>query len=252
MVRALPRYLPLACLACAVGGFFAVRFPDVRGTAFGSVVSTLLIALPAFVAFLRRFSPWRGLLALLGLSLFGFAVEIIGVKTGFPYGEFYYSDNLGPRVASLVPVSLPVSWAPLVLGAVAVTEPRRKEGPFSQCVAWVLAASTVLVAQDALLDPGAAHLGFWVWPDGGPYYGVPLTNYLGWLLSSLLATTLLLLWGRWWTRTRPAPGMLDSTILALCFWIPVAIFAQLWIPALLGVALLAYYLRRRRGMSDEG
>jgi putative membrane protein len=232
----------------AVAGFFAVRFPNVPGTAAGSLVSTALIALPAFRAFLRRFGLSRALVALAALSIFGFAVEVTGVATGFPYGEFRYGDQLGPKLGGLVPYGLPISWAPLVLGAVAATEPRLR--PVSPRVAagWVLAAAALLVALDGVLDPGAAHLGFWVWPDGGVYFGVPLSNYAGWLLSSALAASLLISLAPW-RDTRPAPGMLDSAIVSLAFWSSVALFARLWAPALLGCALFAALLWRRSALA---
>ena len=96
---------------------------------------------------------------------------------------------------------------------------------------------------DGVLDPGAASLGFWIWPDGGAYYGVPTSNYAGWLLSGALAVALLLAAGRW--RTAPLPGLLDGAILALAFWTGVAVFSALIFPALLGVVLIAHLLYRR-------
>jgi putative membrane protein len=96
---------------------------------------------------------------------------------------------------------------------------------------------------DAVLDPGAASLGFWVWPQGGVYYGVPLSNYAGWLLSGTLATALLLTTGRW--SETPRPSLLDSAIIATSFWIGVAFISGMVAPALLGATLLAYLLVRR-------
>jgi putative membrane protein len=96
---------------------------------------------------------------------------------------------------------------------------------------------------DGVLDPGAASLRFWVWPEGGAYYGVPLSNYAGWLFSGALAAALLLSVGRW--RTAPPPGLLDSAVLALAFWTGVAAFSGLIVPAFLGAALLMYLLNRR-------
>ncbi len=244
-----PRLIALSALF-AVAGFFAVRFPDVPGTAAGSLVSTVLIALPAFFAFFKRFGTRRAMVALGLLSLFGFAVELTGVATGFPYGEFSYSDELGPKIAGLVPYGLPVSWAPLVLGAVAATEPRRRRRSRRSLTGWVLAAALLLVALDGVLDPGAARLGFWVWPHGGVYFGVPLSNYAGWLLSSVLAASLLLALLPW-SDTRPVPGMLDSAIISLAFWISVAVFTRLWLPALLGVGLFAFLLWRRHSLKED-
>jgi putative membrane protein len=236
-LRAAPRPLILACALALGAAFFAARFPDVPGASAGSYVSTFLIALPSVVALFRYLGARGAALSLLALAAFGYAIETIGVATGFPYGPFYYGEALGYRLAGLIPYLLPVSYVPLVLGAVAATWgiPRR--------TLHVLAAALLLVLVDGVLDPGAASLGFWVWPEGGAYYGVPLSNYAGWLLSGVLASALLLAVSRW--RSAPPPGLLDSSLIALSFWTGIAALSGMVIPLLLGAALFAYLLHRR-------
>lgn len=42
----------------------------------------------------------------------------------------------------------------------------------------------VYAAITVILDPGASTVGhLWIWENGGGYFGVPLTNYLGWYLT---------------------------------------------------------------------
>jgi bisanhydrobacterioruberin hydratase len=235
--RTTPRLLILACALALVAAFFAVRYPDIQGASLGSYLSTILIALPSTVALFRYLGPRRATLSLISLSIFGYAIEAIGVATGFPYGAFYYGDALGPRLAGLVPYLLPLSYAPLVVGAVAASWGTRLR------LLHVLYATLLLVWMDAVLDPGAAALGFWVWPEDGAYYGVPPSNYAGWLLSGALATTLLLTTGRW--SETPEPTLLDSATIATSFWTGVAILSGLVAPTLLGAILLAYLLGRR-------
>ncbi|HJQ29805.1 MAG TPA: carotenoid biosynthesis protein [Rubrobacter sp.] len=235
--RATPRPLILACILSVVAAYFALRFPDVPGAGIGSYVSAFLISLPSTVALFLYLGLRRAILSFLVLSTFAYAIEALGVATGFPYGLFHYGDALGPRMAGLVPFLLPVSYAPLVLGAVAATW-----GPRLRLL-HALQAALLLVWMDAVLDPGAASLGFWVWPEGGLYYGVPLSNYAGWLLSGAVATALLLAVGRW--SETPAPGLLDSATIATSFWTGVALLSGKVVPALLGVVLFAYLLGRR-------
>jgi putative membrane protein len=235
--RTTPRPLILACVLSLVAAFFAVSFPDIKGASIGSYVSTLLIASPSAVALFHYLGPRRATFSLLALSIFGYAIEGIGVTTGFPYGPFYYGDALGPRLAGVVPLLLPLSYAPLVVGAAAASWGTRLR------LLHVLYATLLLVWMDAVLDPGAASLGFWVWPESGVYYGVPLSNYAGWLLSGALATTLLLTAGRW--SETPRPALLDSATIATSFWTGVAILSGMVVPALLGALLFAYLLARR-------
>ncbi len=238
-LRATPRPLIALSALFFVAAYFAVRFPDAPGAGVGSYVSTLLIALPSFVALLGYLGPRQAALGVLAVAAFGYAIETIGVVTGLPYGSFYYGDALGGRLFGLVPYLLPLSYAPLVIGAVAASwspgSPRR--------ALWIARSALLLTLMDGVLDPGAASLGFWVWPAGGAYYGVPLSNYVGWLLSGALAAALLLAAGRW--RGTPLPGLLDSAVVALAFWIGVSAFSGLLFPALLGTALFAYLLHRR-------
>jgi bisanhydrobacterioruberin hydratase len=235
--RTTPRLLILACVLSLAAAFFVVRYPEIEGASVGSYISTLLIALPSAVALFRYLGPGRATLSLLALSAFAYAIEALGVTTGFPYGTFYYGDALGPKLAGIVPYLLPLSYAPLVVGAVAAawgTRPR---------LVHVLCAAMLLVWMDAVIDPGATALGFWVWPGDGAYYGVPLSNYAGWLLSGILATALLLATGRW--SRIPVRGLLDSAIIATSFWTGVAALSTTTVPALLGVLLFTFLLGRR-------
>ena len=234
------RNVPLLLVAASIlffgAAYFTVRFPDVPAASIGSYVSTFLIALPPCVALIRYLGILRAVLTLAALSAFAFAIETTGVVTGAPYGEFYYGDALGPKLFGLVPYLLPVSYAPLVLGAVgaAVGSP-----------VWrVSGAALLLVLTDAVLDPGAATLGFWVWPEGGFYYGVPVSNYAGWLFSGALAAALLVALGGGWRRD-PPPGLLDGLVISISFWSGVAVFSGMVIPVLFGSAFFAWLLYRR-------
>src|SRR5215207_5421024 len=237
-LRATPRPLILASALFFGAAYFATRFPDVPGSGAASYASTLLIALPCFVALFRYLGARRAALSLLALSAFGYAVEATGVATGLPYGSFYYGDSLGPKLLGLVPYLLPVSYLPLVIGAVAAARP----GSGNRAL-WIIRSSLLLTLMDGVLDPGATALGFWVWQEGGAYYGVPLTNYAGWLLSGALATTLLLATGSW--SETPEPTLLDSATIATSFWTGVAILSGMIAPSLLGSLLLVYLLGRR-------
>ena len=239
LIRATLRPLILASAFFFATAYFALRLPEAPGA--GSYVSTFAIALPSLLALFRYLGPRRAALSLLALSAFGYAVEMVGVATGLPYGAFYYGDALGQKALGLVPYLLPISYAPLVLGAVAASW-RDGSGPNHRSLL-ILRSALLLALMDGVLDPGAASLGFWVWPEGGAYYGVPLSNYAGWLVSGALAAALLLALGRW--RTAPPPGLLDSAVLALAFWTGVAVFSALVFPALLGAALLVYLCSRR-------
>jgi putative membrane protein len=241
-----PRPLLVAAAVAFGAAFFAARFSDIPGADIGSFVSTFLIAAPSFVALWRALGAVRFGLTVVVLTAFAYGIETTGVATGYPYGPFHYGDALGPRAFGLVPYLLPVSYLPLVLGAVAAAW-----RPATRGLGWIAAATLILLIMDGVLDPGAAAMGFWVWPTGGVYFGVPLSNFVGWLLSGAIATAIVVGVSRWPLERAPPPGMVDSMIIATAFWVGADVFAGLFVPALLGVALFAFLLQRRSALAAE-
>jgi putative membrane protein len=238
LLDATPKLLFLVSGFFFVASYFASRFLDVPGASFGSYFSTVAIAAPSFVALILYFGVGKGVRAIFLLGVFGYAIEAFGVVTRLPYGEFFYGDALGGKFLGIVPYLLPVSYVPLVIGAVAASW-----RPGGSRLFFVLRSAALLTLIDGVLDPGAVALGFWVWPDGGIYYGVPVSNYFGWVLTSIPAAALLVWLGGW--RSAPRPGLVDSAVIGLAFWIGVSVFAGMAVPALLGVAIFVYLLHRR-------
>jgi putative membrane protein len=94
-------------------------------------------------------------------------VEILGSRTGFPFGAYDY-DPPGPTVLG-VPLLVPLGWWWMSAAALALSGGRP----------WL--AGALLVALDLGLEPLMTRTGFWTWaPGGGAYYGVPWVNFLGW------------------------------------------------------------------------
>lgn len=239
-VRSFPRLLIASCVFLFISGYFVVRFPDVEGASYASYGFNLLIALPAFIALVRQFGAARGAAALVAVSVFGYLIEGFGVATGVPYGEFYYGEPLGPTILGLVPYLLPLSYVPLVIGAVAVVSGT------GTALRRIVLGGLLLVVIDGVLDPGAVALGFWIWPGGGPYYGVPLSNYGGWLISGLIASALVTwIGGRRLTHEALRPGLLDSLLVSMFLWLGVCVFSGLVFPAMLAAALIVLLVRRR-------
>ena len=105
----------------------------------------------------------------------GFAVELAGVATGRPFGHYTYSGRLGPRVGG-VPLLAAAAWAMMA-------RPSWVVAGLLTCrrAARVGLAAGALTAWDVFLDPRMAREGYWTWPAGGRYEGIPATNFLGWL-----------------------------------------------------------------------
>jgi len=118
--------------------------------------------------------PRRGAALTAGAAALGFATELLGVATGRPFGHYTYSAKLGPGVGG-VPLLAAAAWAMMARPAwvVAGLIDRRP-------AVRVPLAAGALTAWDAFLDPRMAREGYWSWPGGGRYEGIPASNFLGW------------------------------------------------------------------------
>jgi putative membrane protein len=65
---------------------------------------------------------WRGLLAALCIVVLSWAVEHVGVTTGFPFGGYYYTDALNLKIFGVVPLAVPFAWLLVVPAALGITE----------------------------------------------------------------------------------------------------------------------------------
>jgi putative membrane protein len=152
------------------------------------LLGTLVMRSPLVVGVLPLVDR-RAAAALGGLVAYSYGIEYLGVHTGVPYGEFFYGVDLGPTLWG-VPLGLPVFFIPLVMNAYLLVALLLGETAASRPLRLGSVVAAVL-AMDLVLDPGAVALGFWVYPGGGAYYGVPLSNYAGWVLSATVAVVAL-------------------------------------------------------------
>ena len=162
--------------------------------AVGSVVA--LFSAAATHALLHRGPAWTGRFLLVTVGG-GLAVEVLGVRTGAPFGDYAYTGGLGPALLG-VPVVVPLAWAMLAY-------PCHVAG--LRLGHRVLATGWALASWDLFLDPQMVGDGHWRWYDVSPgLNGIPLSNHLGWLLVALAMAALL--------PRRPADDRLPLAVLA--------------------------------------
>ena len=206
------------------------------------LLGTLVMRSPLVVGVLPLVTR-RVAVAVAALCGYAYAIEYVGVTTGLPYGEFYYGVDLGPVIGG-VPLGLPVFFVPLVMNGYLLCLLLLGSRARSAAVRLPVVVACV-VAMDLVLDPGAVALGFWVYPDGGPIYGVPLSNYAGWVLSAAVAVVALdvgfdretLL-----ARVESCPFVLDDLVSFVVLWGVINAWFGNWaavaLAALFGLGLL--------------
>ncbi|ERG89752.1 MAG: carotene biosynthesis associated membrane protein [halophilic archaeon J07HX5] len=179
----------------------------------------------------------RAGIALLVLTGYTYAIEYVGASTGWPYGEFSYEVALGPMLAGVIPVALPVFFLPLVLNSYLLSVLLLGERTKSVAVRLPVVA-VVVVTVDLVLDPAAVALGFWEF-GVTEFYGVPYANYAGWVLSAAVATVLIdVAFSRTalLDRLKRCSYMLDDMVSFVLLWGTINAFYGQWIP--FGVAVL--------------
>jgi putative membrane protein len=109
---------------------------------------------------------------LVSAFLIGFLVEVIGVNTGWVFGNYYYTDVLGFSLFG-VPLLIGLNWFMVSYGSYSFVA-NLKVKPIIK----VLIASVLCVVLDYFLEPVAIELNYWVWLDGTP----PIQNFIAWFL----------------------------------------------------------------------
>lgn len=107
-------------------------------------------------------------------------IEICGALTGWPFGHYYYTEQLGWRIGNILPIAIPLAWW-IVIGlghafARICFPTLSRFGTALFCAVWA-------VMFDLLLEPFAWKVKqYWIWRDNY----VPGTNYLAWFLTAFL------------------------------------------------------------------
>jgi putative membrane protein len=182
-------YLPWGFAAATILGQIAwVLAGEGARTALSVLTVVTFFLASASHAFLNRGAAWAG--GYLAISLvFGWAVEVLGLATSFPFGTYHYSSALGLSIAG-VPVVIPMAWSmmayPCLLAAQRLS---------TTALGTALIGGWVLAAWDLFLDPQMVGQGFWTWQDTGwalpGIPGIPMQNFLGWFLAAMVLMGLL-------------------------------------------------------------
>jgi uncharacterized membrane protein len=184
-----------------------VRLPGLPG---GLVVLTSIVALFSLT------HCWYALGGRLTAIFFGlsaavsWAFEQAGVATGQIFGAYHYTEYLGGRLGH-VPLLIPLAWFMMIYPSYVIANlglSRRATGtPSGVLRLAVLAAASaaVMTVWDLVIDPilSGPRVRAWIWESGGPYFGIPIQNYLGWLVTTF---TVYLAYRAIEQRLAPAPA----------------------------------------------
>lgn len=236
---------PREFIAIAVWLVVMIAFPIAYWTIGPEVIPVCITmaavaqAVAVYVAMSARFG-WRTLYYLGGVAAMTWLAEFIGHRTGFPFGEYVYTDVLQPQIGG-VPLLIPFAWFMMLppawaLAQVILGDPA-KQTVLTYRVRFAAVSALALTAWDLFLDPQMVGWNFWQWAHPEGYFGIPWSNYAGWLIVSFIVSFVL---------CPPAVPKLPLIVIYACVWflqsVGLALFWGMPEPALVGSVAMAAML----------
>jgi putative membrane protein len=212
---------------------------------FSDFLFHFLAATVLFLHFAARYGGRKTLLAFVWVAVVSGAIELIGEKTGFPFGNYTYSDRFGPQFPATLPLAIPLAWWNIIISLFAICRASLERVPFGPIIE-VFLISLFAVAVDLVLEPVATLVrGYWTWYGDGIYYGVPLQNFFGWFGTAFIigiGLQFILPSGRTPMNGQsfnPQPVVPLLVLMMVIFPITLSAgYNQQWTPLILGLILL--------------
>lgn len=164
-----------------------------------------LIAATALIFW--EISPKRKALVVVSIIIFGLIIELIGVHTGYLFGDYSYGTVLGYKLWG-VPITIGITWFIVTLSAWHIVS----FGKLTKIQLFIL-GGILVVMFDLVLEQFAITYGLWAWHGGR----VPLSNYITWFLVALL-----ILFAYSKVDKKPQPSIYVAGLLplmAIFFWL---------------------------------
>ena len=141
----------------------------------------------------------RAMLWLTTGTAIGWAVEACSIRTGFPFGMYVYHPHALPDQIWIAGVPLFASLSLAGLAYFAYSAVRQLAKPLAKPLtgrSTIIVAAVSMTWMDTVIDP-VTHLGkhWWLgdlyhYDPPGMHFGVPLSNYFGWLFTGLCIVSL--------------------------------------------------------------
>ncbi|MFP3867625.1 MAG: carotenoid biosynthesis protein [Desulfobacteraceae bacterium] len=187
---------------------------------FGGLLGGTLVLRPYVFIFLAAYlllATWhlgwgRALIYLVAGYLLAWGSEFSSIHTGFPYGRYFYIEATRgqelwvggvPFMDSLSYVFLSYASYSLALLARTPTRPGpgglklEKNEILHHSWGTLILAGVLFVSLDVVIDPVALRGYRWflgqiyAYPEPGLYFGIPLSNFLGWLVMGFVLIAVL-------------------------------------------------------------
>ncbi len=223
MLKKICLYLTYLSIFLFPFSLYFVAFDKLPETwAFTSSVSLILFSILIFIWAALNVSWSRAFSQFFLIVLSAIGIELLGVHTGIPFGQYTYTDALSYSVYG-VPILIGLAWYLVVVSSYGLVLKlfRGKASP----LLLALFASIFVLAFDIVLEPFATSVfNYWIW-EGNV---IPKSNYVSWFVFGFC----LLLFIQ--TPEERSWDQLD--------WVPGVVYFLLWFLFSVSILLKGFYL----------
>ncbi|MCW8931144.1 MAG: carotenoid biosynthesis protein [Gammaproteobacteria bacterium] len=156
---------------------------------------------------------------LVSAVVFGYTIEY-GAVTGVP--QPYHYNFFIVKLPGPVPLGAVIGWGIIFFASTQVAKHSN--------IPWMiqpLYAGLLAVAIDIVIDPIVVYVGFWTWTEAVQWFGIPWSNYIGWvgIIASLSFFQQL-----GYRKIPPgSKGLIGNILVAFVAMLPAYLFVFIWI-----------------------
>ncbi len=177
------------------------------GFTYGGATTVTLGAIAGLAFLAHCIGRRRAMLVFVTSFCLAFIAEYAGTVTDYPFGAYEYTSQLGYKMFGRVPFNIPTSWFYMLVASLAICGrflPAKDDNTSKWY--WALMGGLVLTAWDVAMDPAMVKTNHWVWQIGSLadrsafeqfigkpfFFGMPITNWLGWLFTGSIVARVML------------------------------------------------------------
>lgn len=188
-------------------------------------VFLILAGVIALFYAMATFGRIKGLILSVLIGVSTFLIEGLSAHFDVFFGNYDYTERFPPLLFG-VPIGIAFAWIVMIMAGHALS---RK---FSNRFLRATIAALYVVALDFVLDPVAfVSKSYWVWYSDSDYYGIPLSNFIGWFIIAFVWQLIL-------SVCKANHHKELSTQIQIVFWTIVILFITLAFVALLFKAII--------------
>jgi uncharacterized membrane protein len=128
---------------------------------------------------------WNAIIFILVSLSIGTVFEFIGIKKGWWFGCYSYTDKAGPNIGGLA-IAVPLIWCILIYMGIWQAKLIITGLSLNHSLFLILFTAFFVTLFDLVGDPVAVDEGLWIWGKKGRYSGIPFTNFISWFVTAIL------------------------------------------------------------------